>query len=354
MKSLITGGSGFIGSHLTETLLKRGEEVIVLDDLSTGDIQNIQHLKADPRLQIIVDSIFNRRLLAELVDSADVVFHLAAAVGVRLLVESPVWSIETNIAGTQLVLEMAAKKKKPVLITSSSEVYGKSNKAQFQEDDDLVLGPTLRGRWSYAASKAANEFLALAYWRERDLPVVITRLFNAVGPRQKGRYGMVIPRFVQQALQGQPITVHGTGEQTRSFTWVGDVVNALRDLIEKPGAVGQVFNVGHTHEVTILEVAKLIKSLTGSDSPIVFVSHEEAYGEGFEDMMHRRPDIAKICKLTGYCPTKNLVEILESVIAYHSGRLTVAASQKTAATPARIDRLNRSVTLTKSSGGRHV
>ena len=316
MDALITGGAGFVGSHLAEELLRQGHRVTVIDDLSTGSIQNIQPLKGDRGFGYVIDSIFNRGLMAELVDGADVVFHLAAAVGVKLIVESPVRTIETNVKGTELVLEMAAKKKRPVLIASTSEVYGKSDKPKFSEEDDLILGPTFKGRWSYAASKALDEFLALAYWREKGLPVVIARLFNTVGPRQTGRYGMVIPRFVQQALGGEPITVYGTGKQTRSFTWVGDVVDALIRLMETPAAIGEIFNIGHQEKTTILDLAKLTKRLTQSDSPIVFVPYEQAYAEGFEDMLHRLPDISKIEQLIGYKPTKALPEILDSVIAH--------------------------------------
>lgn len=316
MDALITGGAGFVGSHLAEELLRQGHRVTVIDDLSTGSIQNIQPLKGDRGFSYVIDSIFNRGLMAELVDGADVVFHLAAAVGVKLIVESPVRTIETNVKGTELVLEMAAKKKRPVLIASTSEVYGKSDKPKFSEEDDLILGPTFKGRWSYAASKALDEFLALAYWREKGLPVVIARLFNTVGPRQTGRYGMVIPRFVQQALRGEPITVYGTGKQTRSFTWVGDVVDALIRLMETPAAVGEIFNIGHQEKTTILELAKLTKRLAQSASPVVFVPYEQAYAEGFEDMLHRLPDISKIEQLIGYKPTKALPEILESVITH--------------------------------------
>ena len=317
MVALITGGAGFIGSHLAEELLRRGHRVGVIDDLSTGSIHNIEPLKGDSHFQYVIDSIFNRNLLAELVDASDVVFHLAAAVGVKLIVERPVRTIETNVKGTELVLEMAAKKKRPVLIASTSEVYGKSNRARFKESDNLVLGPTSKSRWSYAASKVIDEFLALAYWREKGLPIVIARLFNTVGPRQVGRYGMVMPRFVQQALQGLPITVYGTGEQTRSFTWVGDVVGALIALMETPQALGEIFNIGHREKTTILDLAKLTKRLIQSDSPIVFVPYEKAYAEGFEDMLHRLPDITKIGRLIGYTPSKTLSEILESVIADH-------------------------------------
>jgi UDP-glucose 4-epimerase len=315
VRALITGGAGFIGSHLAEELLRRGHWVTVIDDLSTGSIENIRHLKQDARFRYVIDSIFNPAVLAELVDSVEAVFHLAAAVGVRLIVECPIRTIETNVKGTELVLEMAAKKKRPVLIASTSEVYGKSNKERFGESDDLVLGPTSKSRWSYAASKAIDEFLALAYWHEKRLPVIITRLFNTVGPRQTGRYGMVVPRFIQQALQGRPLTVYGSGEQTRSFTWVGDVVGALIALMEHSHAVGEIFNVGHREPTTILDLAKLTKRLTQSDSPIKLVPYEEAYGAGFEDMLHRVPDITKLERLIGYKPSKTLSEILESIIA---------------------------------------
>lgn len=314
MKCLITGGSGFVGSHLAERLLARGDQVFVIDDLSTGSIENIASLKCHVKFKYVIDSIFNRHLLAELVDGVDVVFHLAAAVGVKLIVASPVRTIETNVKGTEIVLEMAAKKKRLVLIASTSEVYGKSDKTMFREDDDLILGPTFRGRWSYAASKAIDEFLALAYFREKSLPVVIARLFNTVGPRQTAHYGMVVPRFTQQALSGRPITVYGNGQQVRSFTWVGDVVDALIKLVETPAAVGEVFNVGHSEKITILELAQFIKELAQSGSPIEYVPYEKAYGKGFEDMMYRLPDITKIERLIGYRPTKTLKEILQLVI----------------------------------------
>jgi UDP-glucose 4-epimerase len=321
MTYLITGGSGFVGSHLAEALLHQGHGVVVIDDLSTGSCQNIAHLKKHPRFTYVVDSIFNRGLTAELVDNCDAVFHLAAAVGVKLIVDSPVRTIETNIKGTELVLEMCAKKRRKVLITSTSEVYGKSTKQSFTEEDDLILGPTYRSRWSYAASKAIDEFLALAYHREKRLPVVVVRLFNTVGPRQTGQYGMVIPRFVEQALTNQPITVYGTGQQVRSFTWVGDVAQALIKLMHSDAAIGEIFNIGHYERITILELAHLIKDLTQSTSPIDFVSYEAAYGEGFEDMMYRLPDISKIQKRIGYQPTKTLRQILESIIDFHRTRL---------------------------------
>jgi len=321
MKVLITGGAGFIGSHLAERHLQRGDEVYCLDDLSTGAIENILHLKADPNFNYIIDTITNYRLVAELVDLCDVIYHLAAAVGVRLIVESPVRTIETNIRGTEIVLGLAAKKQRRILITSTSEVYGKLDRVPFKEDDDLVMGPTSKGRWSYACSKAIDEFLAIAYWKERRVPTVVARLFNTVGPRQTGRYGMVIPNFVRQALAGEDITVYGDGSQSRCFTHVSDAVSALMGLIEHPEAIGEVYNVGSSREVTILEVAERIKWLAGSDSRIVFVPYQEAYEEGFEDMMRRVPDISKIHKLIGYAPKISLDEILTSIIEYHNARL---------------------------------
>ena len=321
MKVLITGGAGFIGSHLAEGRLKRGDEVHIIDDLSTGSIDNIEHIKGEPNFHYHLDSVTNHYLMAELVDLCDVVYHLAAAVGVKLIVESPVRTIETNIRGTEVVLYHAAKKRKRVLITSTSEVYGKRDRVPFNEDDDLVMGATSKGRWSYACSKAIDEFLAIAYWKEKKVPTVIARLFNTVGPRQTGRYGMVIPNFVQQALTGQDITVYGDGQQSRCFTHVSDVVGALIGLIEHPNAVGEVYNIGSDREVTILELAERIKTLTGSDSKIVFLPYEEAYEEGFEDMQRRVPDTSKIHKLIDYQPTFDLDEILESVIDYQRSRL---------------------------------
>src|SRR5271163_267696 len=277
MRVLITGGAGFIGSHLADAYVARGDDVFVLDDLSTGSIDNIGHLRAHPRFHYTIESVHHAPTVAELVDQCDVVFHLAAAVGVRLIVESPVRTIETNVHGTEVVLAQAAKKKKKVLIASTSEVYGLSTQIPFSEDGNLVLGPTSKGRWSYACSKAIDEFLALAYWRERKLPTVIARLFNTVGPRQTGQYGMVVPTFIKQALTGRPITVFGDGSQSRCFTAVGDVVGALLKLMEHPGAVGEVFNVGSTDEVTIRTLAERVKALTGSDSEIVSIPYEKAY-----------------------------------------------------------------------------
>jgi UDP-glucose 4-epimerase len=316
MNYLITGGAGFIGSHLAEALLKNGKDVAIIDDLSTGSIRNIEHLKADRRFQYVLDTMMNRTVMTEMVDRADVIFHLAAAVGVRLIVESPVRTIETNIKGTELVLELASKKKKKVLIASTSEVYGKANKVPFYEDDDLVLGATNKGRWSYACSKMVDEFLALAYWKEKQVPTVVVRLFNTVGPRQTGQYGMVVPRFVVQARRGEPITVYGDGSQRRCFTWVGDVVQALIALSEHPKAVGEVFNLGSMEEVAILELAERTKAVTGSKSSIVFVPYEQAYAEGFEDMPRRVPSLEKVYEVIKFRPSLSLDGILKSVNDY--------------------------------------
>jgi UDP-glucose 4-epimerase len=314
MRVLITGGAGFVGSHLAEVLLERGDEVFVLDDLSTGSIENISHLKGNPRFHYTIDTVANEPVLAELIDRCDTVVHLAAAVGVKLIVEAPVRTIETNVHGTEVVLKIANKKKKLVLIASTSEVYGKSTVVPFKEDADLVLGPTLKHRWAYACSKMIDEFLALAYWKERKLPVIIVRLFNTVGPRQTGQYGMVVPNFVRQALAGHPITVFGDGNQSRSFTFVGDVVRAMVALINEPRAIGQVFNIGNGREISIGDLAVRIKEMTGSQSPIVRIPYDQAYEEGFEDMPRRVPDISKIRALVGYEPTVELDEILGRVI----------------------------------------
>jgi len=320
LRVLITGGAGFIGSHLADASLQRGDEVFVIDDLSTGTFENIQHLKGQPRFHYTIDSVHNVPVAAELVDQCDVIYHLAAAVGVKLIVESPVRTIETNVRGTEVVLELANKKKKKVLIASTSEVYGLSSDVPFREDGNLVMGATTKGRWSYACSKAIDEFLALAYWREKKLPTIIVRLFNTVGPRQTGRYGMVIPTFVKQAVAGRPLTVYGDGKQSRCFGYVGDVVEALIKLMEHPEAVGQVFNIGSSEEVTILEVAQRVKELTHSSSEIVFVPYDEAYEEGFEDMPRRVPDISKVSRLVGFRPQMNLDGILETVVNYQNGR----------------------------------
>jgi UDP-glucose 4-epimerase len=323
MKALITGGAGFLGSHLAELLLANGDEVHVIDNLSTGSIENIEPLKGHDRFHYAIETIMNEPALAELVDRVDVVFHLAAAVGVRLIVESPVNTIETNVHGTEKVLKLANKKRKKVVLTSTSEVYGKADAVPFREDGDLVMGPTSKGRWSYACSKAIDEFLALAYHKEKRLPVVVARLFNTVGPRQSGRYGMVIPNFVKQALLGHPITVHGDGTQTRCFTYVSDVVGQLAAVAAEPAAVGEVFNVGNDREeVTILELAERVKSRTGSASEITLVPYEKAYEEGFEDMHRRVPSLDKLRALTGYEPVVHLDEILDRVIAYFTSDAT--------------------------------
>lgn len=318
MRVLITGGAGFVGSHLAEAYLKRGDEVWILDDLSTGAIRNIEHLKAEAGFHYVVDSVMNLPLLAECVDRCDIVIHLAAAVGVRLIVESPVNTIETNIRGTENVLSVANKKKKKVLIASTSEVYGKAARIPFGEDDDLVLGATKKGRWSYACSKAIDEFLAIAYWKEKKLPVVIARLFNTVGPRQTGRYGMVIPTFVRQALSGQPITVYGDGTQSRSFTYVSDVVGAIIRLMDSDQTVGEVYNIGNGKEISIFDLAGLVKELTASDSKIVLIPYDQAYEEGFEDMPRRVPDISKIQAAIGFEPTLGIREILKKIIDYEA------------------------------------
>jgi UDP-glucose 4-epimerase len=314
MRYLITGGAGFIGSHLAEALLARGDRVIVLDDLSTGGVENIRHLKASDRFHCVFDSIQNRQVLAELVDECDVVLHLAAAVGVRLIVESPVRTIETNVHGTQLVLDAACKKKKLVFLASTSEVYGKAAKVPFREDDDLVLGPTSKGRWSYAASKALDEFLALAYWKEKRLPVVVARFFNTIGPRQTGRYGMVLPNLVSQALEGRPLTVFGSGRQSRCFCDVMDAVEGSIRLTATDRAVGEVVNIGGTEEITIQSLAELVKDRAGGSSPIVFVPYDRAYEPGFEDMLRRVPCIEKLECLTNFRPAIPLAQSVDRVI----------------------------------------
>jgi nucleoside-diphosphate-sugar epimerase len=327
MRALLTGGAGFVGSHLTEALLDQGHSVQVIDDLSTGSMDNIVHLKGRPGFAYVIDSIMNESLTAELIDRADVVFHLAAAVGVKLIVEAPVRTIETNVHGTEVVLTHASKKGKLVVIFSTSEVYGKNVDVPFDEDADLVMGPTPKHRWAYACSKALDEFLALAYWKERKLPVVIVRLFNTVGPRQTGRYGMVIPTFVRQALLGVPITVYGDGRQTRSFTYVGDVVNGLVALADEPRAIGQVFNLGNSEEISIGELAERVKTMTGSASEIVRIPYDEAYEAGFEDMPRRVPNLAKARALVGYTPTIGLDEILRRVIDHTRATLEPVSSQ---------------------------
>ena len=336
MRYLITGGAGFIGSHLSEALLARGDEVFVLDDLSTGSVENVRHLKTHGRFHYFFDSITNKQLLAELVDESDIVFHLAAAVGVRLIVESPVRTLETNVYGTQLVLDAASKKKKLVFTASTSEVYGKSNKVPFHEDADLVLGATTMGRWSYAASKALDEFLAISYWKERKQPVVIARLFNTVGPRQIGRYGMVLPNFVRQALEGAPITVYGSGQQSRCFCDVRDTVTAILRLIGNPGAVGEVVNIGSDEEITMEGLAHVVKARAQSASPITYVPYDQAYEPGFEDMPRRVPALEKLQRLAGFRPATPLADIVDRVIAHFRNKpdaeLVTAASRISSAT----------------------
>jgi len=323
VRFLITGGAGFIGSHLAERLLARGDEVFVLDNLSTGSIENIRHLKKYDTFHYFLEGIENRQLLAELVDESDVVVHLAAAVGVRLIVESPVKTIATNVEGTQVVLELASKKRKLVVVASTSEVYGKSREIPFREDADLVLGPTTKGRWSYAASKALDEFLALSYWKERKLPVIVCRFFNTVGPRQTGRYGMVLPNFVSQALAAKPILVFGSGEQSRCFCDVSDTIEALLRLVATEGAVGEVVNIGTNREISISGLAQLVKERTKSASAIEFLPYEQAYEPGFEDMMRRVPSLEKLERLTGFRPETPLEAIVDRVSGYFREKQTV-------------------------------
>jgi UDP-glucose 4-epimerase len=333
LRYLITGGAGFIGSHLAERLLQKSDKVVLLDNLSTGSMENIRHLKGSENLEYHLDGIENKQLLAELVDDADIIVHFAAAVGVKLIVESPVRTIETNVNGTELVLEAASKKKKLVLLASTSEVYGKNTQVPFHEDADLVLGPTTKGRWSYAASKALDEFLAIAYWKEKRQPVIVVRFFNTVGPRQTGRYGMVLPNFVQRALQQQPLEVYGDGKQSRCFCDVRDTVEALIRILPLEKAVGEVINIGNTQEVSIEDLAKLVKARIGSSSPIQYIPYDKAYEPGFEDMMRRVPSIDKLHLLTGFRPQTTLDEIIDRVAAYYrqkEGVLATAANRSVA------------------------
>ena len=313
---LVTGGAGFIGSHLTEALLARGEKVIALDNLSTGRLQNLDRAGGREGFRFVQGSVLDELIVDELVHESDVVVHLAAAVGVKLIVESPVRTIETNVNGTQLILEAASKKKKLVVATSTSEVYGKSTNIPFREDADLVLGPTTKGRWSYAASKALDEFLALSYWKEKKLPVVIVRLFNTVGPRQTGRYGMVLPNFIKSALENSPISIYGSGKQSRCFCDVRDTIEGLIRLMDNGRAIGEVVNVGNTEEVTIEDLAFRVKERTASSSAIEYVPYDQAYEPGFEDMMRRVPCVDKLYALTGFRPQTSLNEIIDRVTAY--------------------------------------
>lgn len=331
MVYLITGGAGFIGSHLAERLLERGDQVLLMDNLSTGSMENIRHLKKYDRMQYFLEPLENRQLLAELVDEADAIFHLAAAVGVKLIVESPVRTIETNVNGTQMVLEAACRKRKLVFVASTSEVYGKNTNVPFHEDADLVLGPTTKGRWSYAASKALDEFLALSYWKEKRLPVIIARLFNTVGPRQTGRYGMVLPNFVRQALESSPITVYGTGQQSRCFCDVRDAVEALLRLADNDKSIGEVVNIGNDSEITIEGLAQLVKEQTDSSSTIEYIPYDQAYEPGFEDMFRRVPCLDKLEHLTGFRPATKLPVIIGQVAAYQNRKKEFVCAPKNAA-----------------------
>ncbi len=315
MKALVTGGAGFIGSHLVEALLKRGDSVKVVDDLSTGRFENIAHLEGHPKFDYVIDTILDQRVVADQMDGIDVVFHLAAAVGVAYIIDNPLKSLETNIRGTEIVLQQANEAKKKVMIFSTSEIYGKANHQPCKEEDDRVLGSTTISRWGYSSSKAIDEFLALAYHREKQLPVVIVRLFNTCGARQTGQYGMVIPRFVKQALLDHPLTVYGDGQQTRCFCDVSDVIRGVLGLIEEPAANGEVFNLGSDEETTIEDLAKRVLELTGSHSVIERIPYEKAYEEGFEDMRRRVPDLTKIRSVIGYEPQVSLAELLERVVA---------------------------------------
>ena len=323
---LITGGAGFVGSHLAEALLGDGHKVTVIDDLSTGSIRNIEHLKGRSNFQYVIQSIHDGPLLAELIDGCDVVFHLAATVGVQNIILSPTQTIENNIHGTESVLRLASRKRRKIVLTSTSEVYGKSADLPFREDGDLLLGPPVKGRWSYACSKAVDEFLAIAYWREHKLPTVTVRLFNCIGPRQTGQYGMVVPRFVGQALDNLPITVYGSGEQQRCFTYIDDVVQWLILLADCRDAEGEIVNIGNTEEITILALAEKIRQLTGASSPIEFIPFEKAYEQGFEDMQRRVPDISKLIRLTGRRPKFSLEDSLKAVVAWKRGQKAKAAA----------------------------
>lgn len=317
MKILITGGAGFIGSHLSEELLKQGHQVTIIDNLSTGRFSNITHLQNDPNFKYIIGTILDKKVMEGLIAENDLIYHLAAAVGVKYIIDNPLLSLQTNILGTENVLEFSNKYKKKVLITSTSEIYGKSNSIPFNEEDDRILGSTSISRWGYSCSKAIDEFFALAYYREKKLPVVIVRCFNTVGPRQTGQYGMVLPKFVKAALMNHPITIFGDGKQSRCFADVADVVNGMIKLMNEPKAEGGIFNIGNTEEITIEDLANKIKQMTKSKSKIDYIPYTDAYEEGFEDMRRRVPDINKIYETIGYAPKYNLENIIERVIRYY-------------------------------------
>ena len=322
MKILITGGAGFIGSHLAEKLLETGNEVYVIDNLSTGSLDNVEHLLSNPKFNLVIDTIMNEIVMDRLISECHQIYHLAAAVGVELIVKNLVEVIETNILGSDMVFKLSNRYLRKVLVTSTSEIYGKSENVPFGEEDDRILGATTKSRWCYSASKAIDEFLGLAYHKEKNLDMIIVRLFNTVGPRQSGQYGMVLPRFIQNALQNIPLDVYGDGSQVRCFTYVKDVVNAMVSLMSNPDATGQIFNIGSDEPISILELAKQIIGQSGSQSDINFVPYEEAYEVGFEDMKIRIPDISKIKKYIGYKPKNSLNKILQSLIAYHKNILS--------------------------------
>jgi UDP-glucose 4-epimerase len=316
MRILITGGAGFIGSHLCDELLKKGDYVTIIDDLSTGRMENIEHIKAYPNFQFAIETVTNETVMDRLVSECDVIYHLAAAVGVELIVNKPVEVIERNIVGTEAVLKIANRYKKKTFIASTSEIYGKNEQVPFKEDDDRILGPTTKSRWSYSCSKAIDEFLGLAYWKEKHLPIIIGRFFNTVGPRQTGQYGMVVPRFVKKALKNEPIIIYGDGNQSRCFTYVSDVVKAIVTLLDQPGAIGEVFNIGSEEEITINELAERVIAITNSQSKIEHISYDKAYESGFEDMRRRIPDLSKIRKMIGYKPKVGLNDTLKKVAEY--------------------------------------
>ncbi len=328
-KALVTGGAGFIGSHLAEELLHRGYEVTVLDNLSTGRLENVAHLEKNQNFHLVVGDILNAVLVDKLVERSDWVFHLAAAVGVELIVKDPIGVLTTNIKGSEVVIETAYRYHRKILIASTSEIYGKNSKGPLKEDDDRILGATTKSRWSYSTSKAVDEILAYTYWKEKQLPVIIVRLFNTVGPRQRGHYGMVIPRFAEQAVKGEPITVYGDGNQTRCFLYVKDVIKAMIRLMETPNAVGEVFNLGGQGEISINDLARKVIEMAESKSQIVHIPYDQAYEEGFEDMQRRVPDTSKAARMIGFKPTADLEVILEMVIKEFRGRLSAGETSTT-------------------------